>query len=175
MSEILQICRDAALGFEGGVACGVYSLEGEALALFLREPELQPAYQDFVDLALGLLGEEAQAEMVECNPAAGVGLGPGELHLAGDIFGYARLLPLKRVLVVLAATPSNNVGIGWATLSVAATRVESAVLSRMSGCIPRRPGGFSGRGAAGGSGPPARWRRRRGGRAGSGGARGGRR
>ncbi len=151
MSEMLQICRDAALGFEGGVACAVYSLEGEALALFLREPEMQPAYQNFVDLALSLLGDEAQAEMAACNPEAGAGLGPGEMHLAGEIFGYARLLPLKKVLVVLAATPSNNVGIGWATLSVAATRVEAVILSGRKDSHPAGQGRRGLQRAVGGS------------------------
>jgi hypothetical protein len=128
MSGVLSICRSAVLSFEGGLACGVFHLTtGEPLAFFVRAPEVQEKCQAFVDLARSLLDRQGQQRLAEDDPAPDEALDEGEVHVASDVYGYARTLPAQGVMVVLVASRSNNVGIGWATLSTTASRVAAAL------------------------------------------------
>jgi hypothetical protein len=126
VNDLIPVCKHAVQSFEGAIACGVFPLDGGApLAYFVGDPEKQAPCDAFVALARELLGERGQQEMAEFSKNPASTAGHGEVHLAGDVYGYARTLPVPRVFVALVSTPSYNVGVGWATLSIASTRISA--------------------------------------------------
>ena len=122
--ELVQVCKDAVLANDSGLACAVVAADSDReLAVFSRSPEHVHSLRAFLQAARVLLGEQGRQALSDLLEPGSVSRG-GDVHLAGDVLGYARLLPSKNVLLVLIVAPSHNVGLGWATLSVAASQLE---------------------------------------------------
>jgi hypothetical protein len=110
----LQVCRDTTLSNEWVIGCAIMSPQAtEEIGFYVREPSLESVMRAFLETVQLLLVEQGPGEL------------PGEIHLAGEVFGYARVLPEKEALIALALQPSSNVGIGWAMLSVAVSQVDT--------------------------------------------------
>jgi hypothetical protein len=111
----LQVCRDTTLSNEWIIGCAVLSKTSlSELAFYTREASFEPLLRAFLETVQLLLGEQGpEGELL------------GEVHLAGEVLGYARVLPEKKALLALALRPSSNVGMGWAMLSVAASQLEA--------------------------------------------------
>lgn len=129
------ICKEAVLSNDSGIGCTIVDMDQkQEVASFLRDPGKAPLLRSFVATALSLLGDEGQKILSEFDGASPQG---GEVHLAGEVLGYARLLPARRLVIALLVEPSLNVGVGWATLSVTASRLENLLPSGRWGlCFP---------------------------------------
>lgn len=124
--DALRVCKDAVHSNDSGIGCAVVALEpSREIAKYLRNSEQEHLLQAFIEMAQVLLSESDKAFSLD---AKGSESSSAEIHVSGEILGYARLIPSKRVLVALVITPSQNVGLGWATLSVAASQLEQLLL-----------------------------------------------
>lgn len=121
---LLQICRDSVRSFEGGIACGVYQFSSAAALAFFEIEQSHVDSEAIVQMALLLLGEEGLSQTAAVAGSSFSPTTPRELYVSGAVHGYARLLPEKGVIVLLISSATNNVGTGWAALSVLASRVE---------------------------------------------------
>ena len=120
----MQICQNAVLAHGIVLGCALVALDQpQNPVLFLRDQAHQASFHAFLRTALALLDDEGQAITQEIDPPQETR--GGEVHLVGEVLGYARLLPSKRVLLALVTEPTSNVGVGWATLSVAASQLEA--------------------------------------------------
>lgn len=121
---LLQICRESARSFEGVFACGVYQFPSAAALAFFEIEQSHVDSESVVQMALLLLGEEGLAQTAIITDSSFSPSTPREMYVSGSVHGYARLLPDKGVIVLLISSAANNVGTGWAALSVLSSRVE---------------------------------------------------
>jgi hypothetical protein len=122
--DTMQICRDAVLAHDIGIGCALVALDQpDSPVIFLRDPAKQEPFQAFLRTALSLLDDDGRAITQEIDthqePRS------GEVHLVGEVLGYARFVASKRILLALVIEPTSNVGVGWATLSMAASQLET--------------------------------------------------
>lgn len=119
--DALQVCREAVKAHDRNLGCAVVSLEsGQELAKYLRAPAQDHLLQSFLAVVLTLLRDQDPS----AAPPSASRATPRDVHLTGEVLGYARLLPASRVVLALITAPSHNVGLGWATLSVAASQLD---------------------------------------------------
>jgi hypothetical protein len=110
----MQVCRDTTLSNEWILGCALVNLESSfELGFYVRDPSFDGVVRSFLETARSLWADSK----VDVRPS-------GEVHLAGEVLGYARILP-DRNLLALVLQPSSNVGIGWAMLSVAASQLDA--------------------------------------------------
>lgn len=123
-STLLQICRDSVRSFEGGIACGVFGFPSATALAFFEIEQSHVHSESIVQMALLLLGEEGLSQTASVAGSSFSPSTPREMYVSGAVHGYARLLPEKGVIVLLISSATNNVGTGWAALSVLSSRVE---------------------------------------------------